>query len=121
MATAPAPGALEAKMASLETQLANVKAQAEADAVNAEHLSQAMEQRYATLAAEHAKVRSRGARKGHRARSAVVPTITRPFFARSPALRSETIPRRAATPVIASSAHTPFWNNSGISPAVIGM
>ena len=27
MATAPAPGALEAKMASLETQLANVKAQ----------------------------------------------------------------------------------------------
>ena len=51
MATAPAPGALEAKMASLETQLANVKAQAEADAVNAEHLSQAMEQRYATLAA----------------------------------------------------------------------
>ena len=35
MATALAPGALEAKMASLETQLANVKAQAEADAVNA--------------------------------------------------------------------------------------
>jgi len=46
-------------MASLETQLADVKAQAEADAVNAEHLSQAMEQRYATLAAEHAKVRVR--------------------------------------------------------------
>lgn len=63
MATAPAPGALEAKMASLETQLANVKAQAEADAVNAEHLSQAMEQRYATLAAEHAKVRARGLEK----------------------------------------------------------
>ena len=97
MATALAPGALEAKMASLETQLANVKAQAEADAVNAEHLSQAMEQRYATLAAEHAKVRSRGARKGHRARPAVVPTIPRPFLARSPASRSETIPLRAAT------------------------
>jgi hypothetical protein len=97
MATALAPGALEAKMASLETQLANVKAQAEADAVNAEHLSQAMEQRYATLAAEHAKVRSRGARKGHRARSAVVPTIPRPFLARSPVSRSETVPLRAAT------------------------
>ena len=60
MATAPAPGALEAKLASRETQLANVTAQAEADAETAEHLSQAMEQRYATLAAEHAKVRARG-------------------------------------------------------------
>ena len=92
MATAPAPGALEAKMASLETQLANVKAQAEADAVNAEHLSQAMEQRYATLAAEHVKVRACGTRNGHRARSAVVSTISRPFIARSSASRSETIP-----------------------------
>ncbi|MDA9099016.1 hypothetical protein N9L76_08795 [bacterium] len=62
MATA-APGATEVRMASLEQQLASLKAQAEADAVNAEHLSQAMEQRYATLAGEHAKVRS--AWKGH--------------------------------------------------------
>ena len=104
MATAPAPGALEAKMTSLETQLANVKAQAEADAVNAEHLSQAMEQRYATLAAEHVKVRARGAREGHRARSAVVPTISRQFLSRSPAWRSETIPpsRRETSTRVAS-------------------
>ena len=58
MATAPAPGATE-QMASLESQLADTKAQAEADAVNAEHLSQAMETRYASLAGEHAKVRER--------------------------------------------------------------
>ncbi len=57
MATAAAPGSMEAKVVSLETQLANVRAQADADAINAEHMAQAMEQRYAALAAEHAQVR----------------------------------------------------------------
>ena len=56
MATAAAPGSMEAKVVSLETQLANVRAQADADAINAEHMAQAMEQRYAALAAEHAQV-----------------------------------------------------------------
>ena len=59
MAAAVAPGSLEAKVASLEAQLASVRAQADADAINAEHLSQAMETRYAALAEEHSKVRSR--------------------------------------------------------------
>ena len=58
MAAAVAPGSLEAKVASLEAQLASVRAQADADAINAEHLSQAMETRYAALAEEHLKVRS---------------------------------------------------------------
>ena len=58
MAAAVAPGSLEAKVASLEAQLASVRAQADADAINAEHLSQAMETRYAALAEEHSKVRS---------------------------------------------------------------
>jgi len=44
---------LEAQVASLEAQLATVRAQADADGINAEHLSQAMEQRFSALANEH--------------------------------------------------------------------
>ena len=47
---------MEAKVASLESQLATVKAQADADQLNAEHLMEQMEQRYAALAAEHSQV-----------------------------------------------------------------
>ena len=50
---------MEAKVASLESQLATVKAQADADQLNAEHLMEQMEQRYAALAAEHTQVSGR--------------------------------------------------------------
>ena len=47
----------EEQVAALETQLAQAKAEADAAAINAEHLSQVMEQRYAALAGEHSQVR----------------------------------------------------------------
>ena len=61
-------------MASLESQLATVKAQADADQLNAEHLMEQMEQRYAALAAEHTQVSGRRTR----ARSARVRSMRSP-------------------------------------------
>ena len=57
MAADVAPSAMDARLVSLEAQLATVTAQADADAINSEHLSQAMEGRYTALAAEHSQVR----------------------------------------------------------------
>ena len=48
--------AMDEKVAALESQLAQAKAEADAAAINAEHLSQVMEQRYAALAGEHSQV-----------------------------------------------------------------
>lgn len=56
MMAAVAASVMEAKVASLESQLATVKAQADADQINAEHLMEQMEQRYIALAAEHSQV-----------------------------------------------------------------
>ena len=48
---------MQARVASLEQELATVRAQADSDAINAEHQSQAMEARYNALEAEHSEVR----------------------------------------------------------------
>ena len=48
---------MQARVASLEQELATVRAQADSDAINAEHQSQAMEARYNALEAEHSQVR----------------------------------------------------------------
>ena len=47
---------MQARVASLEQELSSVKAQADSDAINAEHQSQAMEARYNALEAEHSQV-----------------------------------------------------------------
>lgn len=48
---------MQARVALLEQELATVRAQADSDAINAEHQSQAMEARYNALEAEHSQVR----------------------------------------------------------------